>query len=86
MGGTFTRRDRVFYKGSFAVALLEAPRAVTFPQPMPSMDYDIYLLVPQTGALIQSITNKTQTGFTMSFSVNLAQTVTWVAIETMTTT
>jgi len=82
MGGAFTRRDRVIYRGDISVTLISGPQTVVFPQPMPG-DYDIYIAVPQSGLMVTSTTNKTLAGFTMALTISLAATLTWVAVEKM---
>lgn len=80
MGGQTVRRDRVYYKGSMPIALLDAFKDITFPAPMPN-DYDVYIKVPQTGTVINNIGNKTPNGFRMNLNVSLASTVDWLAVE-----
>lgn len=82
MGGVVSRRDRTIYVGSVSVLLVDVAKDIVFPAPMPG-DYDIYIKVPQTGTLVNSIGSKTANGFRMNLSVSLAGTVTWAAVEIM---
>lgn len=73
-------RDRVIYRGDVSVPLLTAQVTVTFPADMPGA-YDVYFKQPTGGLSITSIGNVTPSGFTINLSVNLAGSLTWVAVE-----
>ncbi len=82
MGGQISRRDRIIYKGTVPVTLVDVFKDVTFPAPMPN-DYDIYLKVPNGCTLVNTISNKTANGFRFNISVSLAGSVEWAAVEAM---
>lgn len=74
--------DLQYRRGTLNFSLLSLVRTVTFDEPLPDTNYDLFW-APGAGVSVGvTISNKTAAGFTMTVGINLSSMdLQWLAVE-----